>query len=578
MLGGWQPAHNLYFWAEAIRSMKLKPTRLFLVFLATLFLVNLLQSHFTELLFDEAYYWHYASRLSWGYFDHPPMVALLIKVSGWLFRGELGVRFMSCVLSAGTLVILWNIVEDKRKQDYIPHFFVLVLSMTLLHAYGFFTLPDTPLLFFTAMFLWLYQHFLHKATIPLSIGLGLVMAGLMYSKYHAVLVILCVLASNIRLVLNPHAWLAVAVALFSYFPHLAWLYEHDFVSIRYHLFERPNRAYDFNDFTLGFFINLLAIFGLTFPWIYQSLFKTRSKDRFTRALLFLVYGVLVFFFVSSFQRRVQTQWIIVVSIPMAVIAFRYMLEHPAARTWILRAGVANLVILAYLRVGLIYEPLFPIVFETHGNKEWVQQVQAVAGERPVVFENSYREAPMYAFYSGHPSYSLNNVFYRENQYNIDGTEAQLQGKEVLYIAKRFKEGDMSYTIANGNRYYGKFIEDFESYRELECRVEMPVRTPDEVALLIKVYNPYQQNIPLTKLKFGTAYLNRYKEVKDFSPATVVPADTTTTVLMAKDSTEFYLQLPQPEIQSPSYFRLAISDNGLFWGINSENIKLEAWNP
>ena len=38
-----------------------------------------------RLLVEEAYYWNYSQHLDWSYLDHPPMVALLIKVSTSLF-------------------------------------------------------------------------------------------------------------------------------------------------------------------------------------------------------------------------------------------------------------------------------------------------------------------------------------------------------------------------------------------------------------------------------------------------------------------------------------------------------------
>ena len=49
-----------------------------------------------ELTFDEAYYTLWSRSLSFGYLDHPPMVALLIRASTALFGGsELGVRALS---------------------------------------------------------------------------------------------------------------------------------------------------------------------------------------------------------------------------------------------------------------------------------------------------------------------------------------------------------------------------------------------------------------------------------------------------------------------------------------------------
>ena len=551
--------------------MKPEPSRLFSYFLVVIFLVNIVQSYFTQLIFDEAYYWHYAQEMAWGYFDHPPMVALMIKLGSLFFEQELGVRFISCLLSVGTFGILWQLIDGAEKNRYVLHFFVLVFSMTLVNAYGFLTLPDTPLLFFTALFLLVYKRFLNRPSLLMALVLGVVMAALMYSKYHAVLIIFFVLLSNLRLVLNKYAWVAVGVALLCYTPHFIWLAEHDFVTIRYHLFERPNQPYKFEKFTLGFLVNLVVIFGLTFPLIYWSLLKTKASDKFSRALLFLTYGIIAFFFISSFQRRVQTQWIIVICVPMAIIAFNYMLENPKTRNWILRLGIVNIAILMFLRIGLVYQPLFPIVYETHGNKEWVAEVAEEAKGLPVVFENSYRRAPMYAFYSGQPSFSLNNYMYRRNQYSIDASEQRVQNQRILYISRWMDEGTFSYYSPKGTLFHGRYMDDFESFRKLRCYVE---NTTENKEPHLKVYNPYKTDIDLEKIKFGVVYQDAHKRVQEVLEFFPLLDDQGTKALKARDTTHFNFQLPGPKkALSPSSYKICISENGLYWGLNGETIKL-----
>jgi len=275
--------------------------RLVPAFLGCLLLLNLVQAAFTELLYDEAYYWYYAQNISWGYFDHPPMVAWMIALGSNLIPGELGVRVVSVLMGIGTLFLLWLLIDAPGKRENPARVLLWFLSITLLHAYGFLSLPDTPLLFFTALFLLAYRYFLRSPGMVPAVGLGLVMAALMYSKYHAALVILFVLLSNLKLLRSGYAWLALAVSLLAYFPHLYWLYEQEFVSVRYHLFERPNQPYSFSKFTAGYFLNLIALFGLTFPWAYLSLWKYRPTDTFRRSLKFVAWGIFLFFLFSSFQ-------------------------------------------------------------------------------------------------------------------------------------------------------------------------------------------------------------------------------------------------------------------------------------
>ncbi len=555
--------------------MKSKLPRIFLILLGIGFLLNLLQSYFTPLIFDEAYYWHFAQNMAWGYFDHPSMVAVLIKISSFFFNGELGVRFMSCILSSATLFILWNIVDHPKKKDYVVHFFVLVYSMTLLNAYGFLTLPDTPLLFFTALLLYVYKRFIEKPDLFWGIVMGITMAGLMYSKYHAALVIIFILLSNLKLVLNKYAWLSVIVALLCYVPHFIWLYENEFVTINYHLFDRPNDPYSFNKYTLGYFVNLVAIFGFTFPWIYWGLFKAKASDKFTRALLFLIFGVLIFFFISSFNRRIQTQWIIVISIPLIIVVFRFMMENEIAKKWIYRMGLVNIAIILFLRAGLIYEPMSPIYYETHGNIELIKDVTDKVGNTPLVFENSYRNAPMFAFYSGNDTYSLNNESYRLNQYSIDDSESKVQHKKILYLSKRSSDAELTFTKSDGTKMYGKYIDNFETFRKLRTLLEGPISFDFEQEQTFELYNPYDFDIDLNKLRFNVAYMNASKKVKDRLPIKAQLKNSSVTHIKAKDTLTYTFKFPKPrKLNDPKYVRIGIMENGLNYGINGRNTKLK----
>ena len=131
--------------------------RQFLFFLVLFFVVNLLQAAFTGLLEDEAYYWVWSRNLAWGYFDHPPMVALFIWLGGCIFDGELGVRIVSVISFTLMLWFMWKTVEDKEKENYVRLFFVLIVSIALIQVYGFISTPDTALVLFTAVFFYSYK-------------------------------------------------------------------------------------------------------------------------------------------------------------------------------------------------------------------------------------------------------------------------------------------------------------------------------------------------------------------------------------------------------------------------------------
>lgn len=555
---------------------------LLLIIAGVLLGLNLLQAAQTELLFDEAYYWYYAQHPAWGYFDHPPMVAWMIALGSLLFDGELGTRLVACLMGIGTLGLLWSMIGSPQKKEFIPQISIWLLSIVLLHAYGFLSLPDTPLIFFTALFLWVYRKFLGRPGWLTALSLGLTMAALMYSKYHGALVILFVLFSNLKLLKNRWAWLALVVSLLAYAPHLNWLYQQDFVSVEYHLFERPNQPYSFTKFTLGYFVNLLALFGLTFPLVYRGIWRYKPADQWGKTLRSLVWGILIFFFISSLQRRVQTQWLIAGCIPAAIIIGGQMLENASLRKWVVRAGLANIIILLYLRIWLVVPGALPMYFETHGNKTWVSEVDALAGGAKVIFENSYRQAAMYQFYSGKTSYSLNNAFYRKNQYSIDNSEAHFQGERVfLSLTGPLPETPFGYKNGKGDMKYGRFIDSLDSYRQLKAGI-IPANKPDSDAERINpgeiaqfwVSNSYDRPVSVQKLQFGIAYMDAYKKTLKVQALKPVFSGTDRTVLQAGDTLYFGFSLPDKWDAKHKYLRAVLRQKELPWGLNGDPQELE----
>lgn len=251
-----------------------------------------------------------------------------------------------------------------------------------------------------------------------------------------------------------------------------------------------------------------------------------------------------------------------------------MLKNVTTMKWIFRLGMVNIALLLYLRLGLVFEPLFPIVYETHGNTTWVEKITSQTEDVPVVFENSYRMAPMFAFYSGKRSYSLNNAWYRENQYSIDASESFVQNQKVLYISRYLKEGDISYSMPDGTLFYGVYIDDFESFRKLRVQFEnSPVSLSEETSTFT-VYNPYTEKIPVNKLQFGLVFLNSYKQLLEIKSIEVIPSVETSDYLAPLEYTKFRFKIPAPDTKDGAYLKIVISENGLRWGLNGLNTKIK----
>src|ERR1700753_325203 len=110
--------------------------------------LRLAAAAWTPLTFDEAYYWMWSQHLAGGYYDHPPMVAVVIRL-GTMIAGdtEFGVRLVSILLA---LPMSWAVYRaaailfDSRRLAATA---TILLNITLMAAVGtMIVTPDAPLL------------------------------------------------------------------------------------------------------------------------------------------------------------------------------------------------------------------------------------------------------------------------------------------------------------------------------------------------------------------------------------------------------------------------------------------------
>lgn len=463
-------------------------------------LLNIIQAAFLQLDPDEAYYWMYSQQLDWGYFDHPPMIALLIKIgSSWL-GGTVGVRLGSILIFAITLYGLWRLVGKPTERDKLFQFILLASAMPILQLYGFVATPDSPLLLFSVLFFLSYQAFLEKNSWTNTLGLSLIMALLLYSKYHGVLIIFFTVLSNLRLLTNPKFYVAGLVGASLYLPHLYWQYLHDFPTFRYHLAGR-NDTYELK-YTYNYLLNQLLIFSpLLLPFIIKVLWK-RPQDLLERAFFFVTFGFWAFFFYSTFNGHVEPQWTAVLCIPFVVLLYRrYMVGKEEYRRFHLMVRLTVLLLMV-IRIGLLFPiPGIQMPFHRAG---WVAELQKEVEGRPVVFIDSYRNPSIYTFYSGQPAYTYTDILYRFNQYDIWDREKEIHGQNILFVGPK----DWEPEGAEIWRYERK---DFRLLEQPNYQVTQKLQIEhqeaalswsrrDSVQLPISLYNPYAHAVSLVDME------------------------------------------------------------------------------
>lgn len=195
-----------------------KETQKLYIFILGWFIINALQAGFLGLEGDEAYYWHLSQNIDWSYFDHPPMVALLIRAGESLGHGSLFTRLGTVLITTLSIGIIYKALPGYLKN--IKWYILIAASTLLVNVYSFIATPDAPLLFFASLFLLTYKSFLNKNSVGNSILMALCITGMFYSKYHGILLIFFVVLSNYKLLFNRYFWLTVLITTLLFLPHL----------------------------------------------------------------------------------------------------------------------------------------------------------------------------------------------------------------------------------------------------------------------------------------------------------------------------------------------------------------------
>ncbi len=479
-----------YLWPVPPSRSFINPLYLLLAWL----FINLIQAAATPLDPDETYYWMYAGQLAWGYFDHPPAVAVLIKLGRDWLPGSLGLRFGHVLVGTATVAVIYQLLDRPRGKELLLAA-GLIAAQPMLQVYGFIATPDAPLLLFTALYLLVYRQFLRAPTLSLGLLWGISMAGLLYSKYHGVMLIFFSVLPNLGFLLRqPGAWLAAGSGAALFAPHLYWQYLHDYPSFRYHLSGRDD-PYRFS-FTLQYLANQLLIFSpLLVTHYVLAFYRASAADSFERACRWLVAGLLLFFLYTTTKGRTEAHWTALLSIPLVYVLYHAALRFPAWQPTLRKLAWATVALLLVARVVLLLPRDWLPFDKPFDHAPWVQRLALLAGDRPVIVENSYRLASLYEFYSGgKPAWTVTDVEYRPSQYDLWRGDSAFQSRTVLVMGQAAwkTEGARPFATQKRNMLL-KEITNFQVAKDARLALAGPlpsqVRAGSGVSIVVTVTCP-----------------------------------------------------------------------------------------
>lgn len=483
-----------------MQQQKQTTDRYLFIFLLVWVFVNLVQAAFMDLHADEAYYWMYSKFLDWGYFDHPPMVAFFIKIGDSIAHSALSLRFVTVISTTLAIYVLWKTLSARLKN--IRLFVLLISSLLVFHMYGFITTPDAPLLLFIVLFFYAYQHYVKADSYKWAVILALIIACLLYSKYHAILILFFTVISNLKLFKRPSFWLIIAIAFLAFLPHVWWQVQNNYPSFYYHIIDRSADAYQF-EFSYQYILGQLALAGPLAGWyLYRSAAIKKSDDLFIRALLFNFFGIFIFFFLSTFKGRVEAHWTLPGMVCLVALAYLQMAGKVVPK-WLDRLLLGNVALILLVRLVLIVPVPFleriSFIGDYFGAADWAKAIHAKAGDAPVVFSDSFQLPSRYNYYNNTvKGFAYNSRNYRKNQYDIWPLEDSLRNKRVYYVLQHSEGNSSQDTIATSRGvFYGRWLEHTRMYQKVEINpVNMDKQwgAGSKVTVKVKISNPYDETI------------------------------------------------------------------------------------
>jgi len=235
-----------------------------LIVISLAFFLKLGPAFFLEFGNDEVYYWTYSTHLQWNYFDHPPMVAFLIRLftGNLLWQAEGFIRLGSLVCSAFSTWLIYKVTSnfDSGRAGFLAAVLFSASFYGFLIA-GFMIMPDSAQVLFWCASLYFFQRLVLDPGRWDNWFLAGICTGLcVLSKVHALFLpgglFLFALIYRQSCLRSWAFWSYLLIAALFTVPIFWWNYQNDFVTFRFHGERVSVSHFELN--SLGFLRELLG--------------------------------------------------------------------------------------------------------------------------------------------------------------------------------------------------------------------------------------------------------------------------------------------------------------------------------
>ena len=309
-----------------------RPARNTALAVCALVVLRLAAAAWTPLTFDEAYYWMWSKLLAGGYYDHPPMVAVVIRL-GTMIAGDtpFGVRLVSILLALPMSWAIYRAAAILFGGQRIAASATILLNVTLMAAVGtLIVTPDAPLLVASSFLLYALAKVLESGRGAWWLAVGASAGMALLSKYTAlffgpaILIWLAVVPKLRRWYLSLWLYLGGLVAAGLFAPVILWNADHQWVSFIKQMGRariedfRPNYIAELIPTQFAFATPLVFILGVMGLY---ALYRRRAGAMPARVLVNTMFWTIVVYFTwHALHARVEANWFAPVYPAFAVAA------------------------------------------------------------------------------------------------------------------------------------------------------------------------------------------------------------------------------------------------------------------
>jgi dolichol-phosphate mannosyltransferase len=430
---------------------------------------------------EEAYYWLYGYHAELSYFDHPPMVAWVIRAGTWVFGDtEFGVRVAGPLLMVGASLLLY---QFGRMWFGRAAGLLAGLALHLLPVYfgtGFLATMDPPLLFFWALGLVAVSRALRSNSPGGWYLAGLAFGGAMLCKYTGAFLVVGGLLAVVghrpwrRHLLTVHPYLAVLLGLALFSPVLVWNAQHEWVSFRFQFFDRAARKSPSAGSVLTFLAFQFLVLTPLLLWgavtLYARVLRTRRRLLAPRWLVAVGFSLPLLAALAWKSRyEVHLNWslpaflALIPALAHLVLARMRLARAKGERSWwprlLVYTAAACVAVNAVVAGALMVVPPRLQWFGAFGPwselaqvvDEYEGRLAAETGQEPlVVGGGKYRLAAVLAFYrqsagggrSAAENTTSRSVFGgRPSGFQYWADPQQWAGRDCIWVVEREGAGD-----------------------------------------------------------------------------------------------------------------------------------------